>query len=243
MFAHPFRRSAIATLAVAVCVGLMIAARTLVAQAGSNPNPQVFPPNSNPYGNTYGEWSARWWQWTFSIPAATNPLFDETGAHCAEGQSGQVWFLPGSFGGTFDRACTVPPGKALFFPILNVAFGAAVGDCEPTKPGVPCDVTTLRTDAAAALDSVTIEASRDGVPLHNLTDYRVQSPVFSVTLPEGNFLDVLSGTYTPMISDGYWLMIAPPSAGAHTIHFKGTITDGPFAGFAIEGTYHLTIGR
>jgi hypothetical protein len=137
MFTHACRRRALATLAVAVYVGLMIAVMTPVARAGSNPNPRVFPPHANPYGNTYGEWSARWWQWTFSIPAATNPLLDDSGAHCAEGQSGQVWFLPGSFGETFDRACTVPPGKALFFPMLNVAFGAAVGDCEPTKPECP----------------------------------------------------------------------------------------------------------
>jgi hypothetical protein len=25
-----------------------------------NPNPGVFPPNSHPYGLTYGEWSAQW---------------------------------------------------------------------------------------------------------------------------------------------------------------------------------------
>jgi hypothetical protein len=150
--------------------------------------------------------------------------------------------LAGSFGRTFDRACTVPTGKALFFAILNAAFGAAVGDCEPTKPGVLCDVTALRAAAAASLDSVTIEASIDGVPLLNLNDYRVQSPVFSVTLPEGNILDIPSGTYAPMISDGYWLMLAPLSAGAHTIHFKGIVTGGPFDGFEIEGTYHLTVG-
>src|SRR5262249_24006075 len=119
MLAHSFRRSAIAPLA--VCVGLMVAAMTLVATAdSSNPNPQVFPSRSHPFGHTYNEWSARWWQWALSIPAATNPVLDETGAHCAEGQGGQVWFLAGSFaGGTFTRACTVPPGKALFLSIVN----------------------------------------------------------------------------------------------------------------------------
>ena len=105
-----FGRSVVAVLV--VVVGLMIAAMTLVAQAdSSNPNPRVFPSDSNPYGNTYGEWSARWWQWALAIPAATNPVLDETGADCAEGQIGQVGFLASSFfGGTFDRACAVPTG-------------------------------------------------------------------------------------------------------------------------------------
>jgi hypothetical protein len=225
-------------------VGLMVAAMIPVAQADSgNPNSQVLPLDSSPYGNTYGEWSARWWQWALSIPAATNPGLDETGAHCAEGQSGPVWFLAGSFfGGTFERACTVPPDKALFFPIVNAAFGAAVFDCEPTQPGVPCNITVLRAAAAASMDPVTLEASLDGVPVRQLREFRVQSPVFSVTLPEGNVVGVPSGTYAPMVSDGYWLMLAPLSAGAHTIHFKNEITGGPFAGTATEVTYHLTIG-
>ena len=227
-----------------VVVGLMGAAMTPVAQADSRDlNAQILPLDSSPYGNTYGEWSARWWQWALSIPAATNPVLDETGAHCAEGQSGPVWFLAGSFfGGTFERTCTVPPDKALFFPIVNAAFGAAVFDCEPTQPGVPCNITALRAAAAASMDPVTIEASIDGVPVPQLRDFRVQSPVFSVTLPEGNVVAVPSGTYAPMVSDGYWLMLAPLSAGAHTIHFKNEITGGPFAGTATEVTYHLTIG-
>ena len=70
----------------------------------------------------------------------------------------------------------------------------------------------------------------------------MQSPVFSVTLPEGNVVDVPSGTYAPLVSDGYWLMLAPLAAGAHTIHFKSSITGGPFAGTTTEVTYHLTIG-
>jgi hypothetical protein len=227
-----------------VGVGLMVAAMIPVAQADSgNPNSQVLPLDSSPSGNTYGEWSARWWQWALSIPAATNPVLDETGAHCAEGQSGPVWFLAGSFfGGTFERACTVPPDKALFFPIVNAAFGAAVFDCEPTQPGVPCNITVLRAAAAASMDPVTLEASLDGVPVRQLREFRVQSPVFSVTLPEGNVVGVPSGTYAPMVSDGYWLMLAPLSAGAHTIHFRNKITGGPFAGTATEVTYHLTIG-
>ena len=250
MFTHSCRRSAIATRAVAVCIGLMITAMIPVAQAQSgNPNPQVFPLNSQPFGNTYNEWSARWWQWALSIPVATNPVLDETGANCAEGQSGPVWFLAGSFfGGTFERTCSIPPGKALFLPIVNAAFGAAVGDCDPTNPGVPCDVPVLRQAAKESMDPVIIEASIDGVPLRDLIDYRVQSPVFSVSLPEGNVpaffgFPAPSGTYEPMVSDGYWLMFTPLSAGAHTIHFKNSITGGPFAGTETEVTYHLTVGQ
>jgi hypothetical protein len=224
-----------------VIVGLMVLTTIAFAQGG-NPNPRVLPVHSSPFGSTYGEWSARWWQWVLSVPAATNPLNDPDGAQCAQGQTGKVWFLAGTFIGTVTRFCTVPQGKALFFPILNATFGAAVGDCEPTAPRVPCVVTVLRAAAEASMDLVTLEASIDGTPLLNLSDYRVQSPVFSVTVPEDNLAGSPSGTYTPMVSDGYWLMLAPLSTGTHTIHLHGVVTGGVFEDFESEVTYILTVG-
>jgi hypothetical protein len=44
-----------------------------------------------------------------------------------------------------------------------------------------------------------------------------------------------------MVSDGYWLMLVPLSAGEHTIYFKGIITGGVFDKFDSEVTYHLTV--
>src|SRR5262249_11776095 len=51
-----------------------------------NANPGVFTPNSSPYGKTYGEWSAAFWQWEFSLPVDHHPLFDT--APASTGQSG-----------------------------------------------------------------------------------------------------------------------------------------------------------
>ena len=227
-----------------VVVGLMMAGTIPVAQADddNSTNAGVIPRDSNAYGNTYGEWSARWWQWVLSIPAATNPNLDLTGANCDEGQAGPVWFLAGTFGGPVTRTCTVPAGKALFFPIVNGIFGAGVFDCVPTVPGVPCNLAALRVAAAASMDAVKLQARIDGKPLRKLNDQRVAAPEFTLTYPDDNVLGVDSGTYTPNVTDGYWLMLAPLSAGAHTIYFKGEITGGVFAGTVIEVTYHLTVG-
>jgi len=75
-----------------------------------------------------------------------------------------------------------------------------------------------------------------------LKDYRAQSPVFSVTLPEDNLVDIKRY----LRADGLRRLLAelaPLSAGAHTIHFKAIVTGSPFAGSESEVTYHLTIGR
>jgi hypothetical protein len=81
----------------------------------------------------------------------------------------------------------------------------------------------------------------DGRPIPNLGSFRVQSPAFDITFPEGSVFQewcgVLPGTYGPFVSDGYWLMLAPLPTGQHTIHFHGVIP----GIFTLDITYHLTV--
>ena len=101
-------------------LAVILAMAANLALAG-NTNPKVLPPNSAPYGKTYGEWGAAWWQWAVSFPYEVNPVYnDPTGAFAGLGQSGPVWFLAGTSDATAVRTCAVPPGKALFFPIINI---------------------------------------------------------------------------------------------------------------------------
>jgi hypothetical protein len=202
---------------------------------------QVVPTNSGEFGNTYGEWSARWWQWLLSIPEAKNPNLDKNGANCAEGQTGQAWFLAGTFGGSAaKRSCTVPAGKDMFFPILNGVFGQGVGDC--TGPS-DCDPTALRKPAAANVDNPQLlEVSIDGVGVRNVDQYRVTSPVFNAFFPQGAIFGIAPGTHGPLVSDGYWLVVKPLSQGQHTIHITGVAS--PSAGGSIyEVTYRLTVTK
>ena len=82
--------------------------------------PTVFPPNSKPYGSSYAEWSIKWWKWVVSIPRKDNPGEDKTGTNSGLGQRGPVWFLAGTFENLpiAERKCTIPFGKAIFFPVI-----------------------------------------------------------------------------------------------------------------------------
>jgi hypothetical protein len=193
--------------------------------AGSGPsNPGVLPAQSHPFGRTYGEWSAAWWQYAFSVPVSVNPLFDETGIGCGVGQSGHVFFLVGVFSvsGTATRdRCEVPAGAALFFPILNVESDAA------NTPGVT--ETGLRDINAFYVGIATdLHASVDGHAVQNPAAYRSISPAFAITLPPTDDLESffvgspVIGPVFPAVGDGFYLMLAPLSAGPHTIRFGGT---------------------
>jgi hypothetical protein len=210
-------------------------------------NPGILPPQSHPLGKSYGEWAAAWWQWALSIPADRNPINDPTGAFSGEGQSGPVWFLAGTFGNDVERSCVVPAGKAVFMPVFNWIFGAGVFDCEPTVPGVTCDVPTLR--AAAALNTTAadiLEVTIDGKAVRNVRDYRAWSPhPFKVTYPENSVIGVDSGTYFPQVADGYWLMLAPPCEGEHElrVHVRTPGTSASYGPMEFVVLYHLTVAE
>ena len=214
---NPFNRT---TRLSFITMGILVLATVSgVRAAGVNSNPGILPPNSTPYGRTYGEWTARWWQWAMSVPADRNPLTDATGEFSGEGQSGPVWFFAGTFGNSVERTCTVPPGKAIFMPVYNWVFGAGAFDCDPSVPGVPCDVPSLRASAAANTEAAEIlDVTIDGVPVQDVRSYRAFSPEpFSLTYPDNSVTGLPSGSYYPNVSDGYWLMLSPLSKGGHTI--------------------------
>ena len=59
----------------------------------------------NHTGLTYGDWTAKWWQWAYSVPRNVNPSYDDSGRYCSEGQNGPVWFLTRSHKHPVDRYC------------------------------------------------------------------------------------------------------------------------------------------
>src|SRR5258706_16430044 len=89
-------------LSIVALVTLVIAVGTASAQSSV-----VFRRDLNPFDKPFEQWTAEWWQFILSLPAAANPLLD-TGAQCAVGQRGPVWFLAGSLGEVVTRTCTVP---------------------------------------------------------------------------------------------------------------------------------------
>lgn len=218
------------------CLVIASVAGPAMPASAQNANPGVLPPPARPHGSTYAEWSARWWKWALSIPADRNPLNDGSDClHVAEGQSGQVWFLGGAIdvSTNADRHCSVPAGKALFFPLINV-------ECS-TVEAAPFFGTT-EDELRACADSFAfadVFAEIDGVAVKDVDSYFVQSPKFDFTLPPNNVLGVAPGAGSS-ISDGHYLMVAPLSAGEHVIRFGGTYPD---FDFSIAMTYHLTVGR
>jgi hypothetical protein len=178
----------------------------------------LIPTNAVPYGHSYAEWSEKFWQRAVSIPADRNPALGR--GNCAENQSGPVWFILGPVGGQIS--CTVPAGKAVFFPPIAAENDYPCPDPNfAPAPGQSLE-DFLTEGARAFIDQVSsVEVAVDGVALNNLSHQRVTSPLFYFTGDPSltaEFDSCLTGSPQAVVSDGYWIMLAPPAVGQHVIH-------------------------
>ena len=191
----------------------------------------------------FKELSAEWWQWTLSFPAAESPQLDPTGERCAVGQRGSLWFLVGNFGGTTTRACSVPEGTTLFFPLINSVNIDTPNVCGQGPDRIP--LAELRALPAAFVDGATnVSLEVNGKPVKKAR--RVQSRVFAVALPPGNVFDAPCasaggappGVYSPAVDDGIYVELQPLAVGNHIVHFHA---ENPSQLFTLDVTYHLTV--
>jgi len=170
------------------------------------------------------------------------PAAAAAGSRPAVNQSGDVWFLAGNLGGTTERTVTVPPGKALFIPILNTTYLGFPWD--PIDQGYQQanDVAGLLSLISWQMEGATLACEIDGIPVRHLSAYRTQSSEwYGVTMIDnniyGNLFGIPGGAYHPCVDDGYFLMLAPLNVGRHTIHFTGANA----YGFSLDVTYHVTV--
>jgi len=249
---------ALTTAVLVSCAAVLTLPTPALAGDGNQDNPGVIPPQASPNGHTYGEWGAMWWEWALGLPPDQNPVLDPTGDLASAGQRGEVWFLAGTFGGPGDRTVTLPPGKKLFFPIVNwVAWepdddetARLIAEHLGLDPNTLTEAEVLRILAAWLTDrSTPLSCTVDGVPVANLENYRAASPDFAFTMDDdlAALFGVPGGLKTPAVADGYWIMLKPLPAGAHTVEFHGVVdisvaNGDPFdQSFTVDVVYHLTV--
>lgn len=184
------------------------------------------------------ELAGAWWEWALSLPAEMHPLsFDksEISSHyCGIGQHGDVWFLGGAFTGeSARRNCSVPAGKAIFFPVVNAQCSVIQGDGSTEEE--------LRSCAKVLIDPVVLaEAAIDG---EKLQPVRISSGLFSFTSPPGDINDVF-GTApnpSPAVADGYWVLLDPLGAGNHRIDIRGIIDLPGAYDFEVDVIYDISV--
>src|SRR6266581_6446969 len=104
-----------------VVVGVVVALLGSTMVFADNINPGVLAINGQVGGLTYGQWSAKWWQWAF-----LQTTFD----NCPN-ESGPVWFLAAPT----HTDCTVPPQTNIMFPTFNVEWSVEEAKAQEAHTG------------------------------------------------------------------------------------------------------------
>lgn len=198
-----------------IAVPLLLASLNSVAQTDV-----LAKPDDLIAGATQSEWSVRWWQWAFSFDRARSPISDRTGEMCAYRQSGEVWFLAGTYGTRrTERTCTVPLGKVLFFPLINYVTFRGEGTKESCM-SLAARAAALTNDPSALVLDI------DGKRFNGLASHRLATPCFGL----------IPGQPKDAVSNGYYVAIQPLPRGKHVLNFGGVLP-----GMIQAVTYTLTV--
>ena len=121
----------------------------------------------------------------------------------------------------------------VFFALLNAECSSLEPD--PFHGDTAAEQLACAEGFADQIDVGSLFCTIDGVVVQNLGSYRVASPQFAFTAPTPWIFGETGGSGTS-VSDGYFVMLAPLSVGAHTLHFGWSADFG-----SIDNTYHLTV--
>ena len=192
-----------------VCRVALLIALSAPAFAGES---YLLPPDAVVAKRSQEDWSRIWWQWAATFQRAESPVADQTGERCAGHQTGEVWFLAGTYETqrTF-RTCRVPRGKYLFFPLINYVV-------MPNSAPISCNAVT--STAARMTDGVSNLVLRiDGERHGDLARHRQATrDCFDL----GELATPPVRTY-PSAANGYYAMLRPLPPGTHVIDLGGIL--------------------
>ncbi len=215
----------------------LAAASSALAGGRHARGPHVYPPSSHPFGKSYAEWQASFWQWALALPVEGHPFIDSPDYDFSAGQSGKVWYV-GAPDGPLTRTAIIPEGTALLVTVRDVETSTLE---EP--PFYGATEAEQRANSAWFADHIVdLFCIIDGVPVKNLEDYRVASPQFEFNAPTPWVWGAVGGIGTS-VGDGYFVMVDRLSVGHHTIHYGGTyhFEPGEFGDEAVDLPHDVTI--
>lgn len=216
---------------------------TRSADDRTNADSKVFPPTAHPYGKSYTEWTEVWLQQFMSYDCDNIPWVHP--ANVLFYTSGPVYILAGIAEVGGSASITVPHGKALLFPLVNVWWDYPCPEEYGFEPpaGVSLEtwLTGLAANDLANVNTSSLSVTIDGAAVSNLSSYKFSTPLFDFTgnaALAGCFDPCITGSPQPVATAGYYVMLKPLSKGVHAVHYHMEI---PAWNAVQDATYNITV--
>ncbi len=213
-----------------------------VAAFGSLPAAaaSLIPLADDPGGQSAVTSARQWTQWTLlfdQVVDGGDPISDATGEFQSQKQIYPLTFLGGAQGDGVTRAFTVPSGKPIFLPMLNVVCTSPFpdfscsGDAQDLVRGWIDDADSLKL----TVDGVDLIRAESGAEVDDVAaGSRVFSGIFTVESVNNNWLGDPAGVYDNSFVDGYFAALKLP-VGVHTVSYGGGIGSLEFSN-SVEAT-------
>lgn len=176
-----------------------------------------------PYGQTFGSWTVKWWQWAMSIPSEMNPLNDQTGENAGIKQPEKdVWFLAGTWATEKlikvpKREVTVPSDRAILFPVINCEANTIEYPYLKTDDDIINHV--IQDENTIVLKEAFINDT--AIPIQRVPSDPSLFPLRLLDKDDNNkYID------TRASADGYWVFLKPLPKGEYKIRFGGQCESG-----------------
>jgi hypothetical protein len=176
-----------------------------------------------PYGQTFGSWTVKWWQWAMSIPSEMNPLNDQTGENAGIKQPEKdVWFLAGTWATEKlikvpEREVTVPSDRAILFPVINCEANTIEYPYLKTDDDIINHV--IQDENTIVLKEAFINDT--AIPIQRVPSDPSLFPLRLLDKDDNNkYID------TRASADGYWVFLKPLPKGEYKIRFGGQCESG-----------------
>ena len=130
-----------------------------------------------------------------------------------------VFYLgPGE--GKIERTCTVPAGKGLLIPVMEVE------QSDKEIPGASVeDLTNAAKKDQDGVNSLYLKIDNEEYTYDDLIKYRIQpTEPFQVIFPDNGIFGVADGGPSQVVADGFYILTEPLTAGNHTVHFRSSLS-------------------
>lgn len=196
--------------------------------------------DERPFGDSYKDWTERWWNWFVGIPHHRHPAKDPSGNFAHTNQTNpNVFFLAGAVNRRAVRTVKkIPKDKAILMGILVIENsllewpGNTINDLQKLSKAFSDDMISLKIVIDEGKESELVGWTG------YLCKFRIISEKFDLDFIPDN-LYVRNGGKTLAAADGYWVFLKEGVFGSgteHTIAFEGI---GEY--YSTEAQYRLAI--
>jgi hypothetical protein len=215
---------------------------------------EFYSKDEHPFGISYSDWVAKFWNWDFSIPidSQTNTLAGLKDNGCLmHKNNSMVMLVDTAAGGIWKQKCTISPTEGILIPIWT-------GECDQALKGFDSYSFKQLSECARAYDlgivkgQVKVEntpvATLDAIDyktnvMNNVTE--VYTKQFNAIVPkESHLVSERYGTF-PAAAHGWFVFLKPLQPGNHVIYYQNSVEATTLSGAGNmnsgQFTYYLNV--